>query len=125
MTEDPKRIEIRQRHIEQDRRWREIGLADVRRALISGEAISIRSSDKTLFWQGKDTQGRTLELLCSLVTQNGKDTLVIKEAHTIRVGTAYEPGKEDEVLKKKWLNAHPEYELGPLGKVVRKITILK
>jgi len=79
----------------------------------------------TLIWRGNDAQGRLIELLCSLITEDGVDTLLIKEAYSLRVGTAYQPGVNDEELKKTWLKLHPDYELGPGGKVEKKVVIIK
>jgi hypothetical protein len=124
IADDSKNIIVQQRHIEKDRIWREINLADIRRVLV-GVAFKIRTSDRTLIWRGKDSKGRLIELLCSLITQNGVDTLFIQEAHSLRVGTAYQPNINDEELKLNWLKSHPDYELGPGGKVVKKIILLK
>ncbi len=117
---DQKRLRIQKKHIEQDRRWREIQFADVLDVLEQGEAIQIRSSDRTVVWRGTDLRGRTLELLCSMETIDGIDTLIIKEACSFRVGTAYDPKEDDEKLKKEWLKAHPEYEISEDRKRVQK-----
>lgn len=120
ILKDQKRLRIQKKHIEQDRRWREIQFADILDTLESGEALQIRSSDQTVIWRGVDLKGRTLELLCSMESINGADTLIIKEAYSFRVGTAYEPGQDDEALKMRWLETHPEYELTVDGKKVQK-----
>jgi len=119
---DLKRLEIRVRHIEQDRRWREIRAADVLYVLEHGSADSVRLSDETVFWRGQDSGGRTLELMCSMVMEEGQDTLIVLEAYLFRVGTAYEPGKDDDAIRAEWLARHPEYELDVTGKrVIRKV----
>lgn len=75
-----------------------------------------------MIWRGKDTNEREIELLCSMVSINGVDTLFIKEAHSLRIGTAYDPKQNDEEVKNKWLKGHPDFELTPDGsKVQRKL----
>lgn len=69
--------------------------------------------DLTIFWRGIDVNGRELELQCSLVTEGGNDTIVIKDAHSVRVGTAYDADsspEDEKKLKKKWLEENPDYE---------------
>jgi hypothetical protein len=65
--------------------------------------------------------GRVLELLCSLVSIDGVDTLLIQEASALRVGTAYEPGIDDEEVKREWLMDNPEFELTENGEIKRKV----
>ncbi len=119
------RVLIRTRHIEKDRIWRGISEYDVRKALEVGQVHSVRSRDNTVFWRGRDAEGRELELQCSMVNDGGKDTLIIQEAYQVRVGTAYDPAFDDDELKKRWLAEHPEYEELSDGKVQRKITVTK
>ena len=83
----------------------------------------VRPEDLTLFWRGRDVEGRLLELLCSLVNIDGNDTLVVQEAFQVRVGTVYEPGKDDNKMKRNWLKSHPDFEDAPGGGVRRKILI--
>ena len=121
----PERIFIRVHHIEKDRIWREITEEDVRRVLANGKVDRLRQDDLTLFWRGSDADGRLIELQCSLIDDSGEDTLVIVDAIELRVGTAYEPGKEDEKAKREWLKAHPDYEEGPGGKLQKKISVTR
>lgn len=121
----PERVWIRTRHIEKDRIWREISEADVRKVLSTGSVHSIRPGDNDILWRGTDSQGRILELQCSMVTQNGVDTLIVKDAETVRVGTAYRPGLDDEKVKQDWLKINPDYEVVAGGKVQRRIKITK
>ena len=117
---DLTKLRIQRKHIEQDRRWRNILFADVMAALKSGQVIQIRSSDQSVIWRGEDENRRVLELLCSMESVNGSDTLVIQEAYSFRVGTAYNPAEDDDRLKKEWLKIHSEYELAPDGKKVQR-----
>ena len=121
----PERVLIRTRHIEKDRIWRDISENDVRKTLETGNVHSVRSSDKTIFWRGTDNTGREIELQCGIVSASGTDTLVIQEADRVRVGTAYDSSQDDKVLKKQWLDEHPEYEELPNGKVQRRITVTR
>lgn len=78
------------------------------------ETMILRSYGKE--WINQD---RLLELLCSIVSIDGMDTLFIQDACFLRVGTAYEPGQDDEAIKQLWLKENPSYEATPDG-VVRK-----
>ena len=124
LQHEPERIRIRRHHIEDERIWREIVTQDIFDALERGKVTRIRESDSTLIWQGKDQSERLLELLCSLVSMEGVDTLFIQEASTLRVGTAYEPGVEDKQLKRQWLSDNPEFRITPDGIVRKKGTKL-
>ncbi len=119
----PERVFIRARHIEKDRIWREILESDVRKALENGKVERVRPGDLTLLWRGRDVDGRLLELQCALVNEDGNDTLVVQDAFQVRVGTAYEPGKDDAKIKKDWLKSHSDYEEAPGGGVRRKISV--
>lgn len=121
----PAKILIRTKHIEKDRIWRDISEADVRKVLSNGRVHSVRSSDQTVFWRGADANDRELELQCSLMNVNGVDTLVVKDADKVRIGTAYQPDVEDEKLKEEWLKRNPAYEKAPGGKVQRRIIVTK
>lgn len=119
----PERVFIRARHIEKDRIWREILESDVRRVLENGKVERVRSEDLTVLWRGRDVDGRLLELQCALVNEDGNDTMIVRDAFLVRVGTAYEPGKDDGKLKKEWLKSHPDYEDAPGGGVRRKVSV--
>ena len=119
LEDEPQRIRVRSYHIEQERIWRDIVTQDVLDALKDGKVMRIRESDSTLIWQGQDQSDRNLELLCSLVSIQGVDTLFIQEASALRIGTAYEVNVDDEQLKQEWLQDNPDYELTSDG-MVRK-----
>ncbi len=123
VSASPQRVLIHTRHIEQDRIWREISEADVRKVLSNGKVDSVRQEDLTVFWRGRDVDGRLIELQCALVNEEGADTLVVQDAFAARVGTAYEPRKDDAKARKEWLKAHPDYEEAPGDKVRRKISV--
>ena len=111
---------IRRHHIEEERKYREIQVKQVEYALFNGGIRRIRNKDKTIFWQGKDQDGRLLELQCSLVDDDVEDTLVLTDAYELRVGTAYPPGVDDDFLRNEWLKNNPDFELAKDGKKVRK-----
>ncbi len=120
LIRNPSQVLIRKRHIEIDRIWREITLEDIWSVLKNGKITRIRHSDFTLFWSGHDEESRTLELLCSLVTLDGTETLVINDAHYLKIGTAYSPDLNDDETLKKWLQNNPDYERDLKTKGVRK-----
>lgn len=117
----PERVKIRTRHIEKDRIWREISEADVRKALGNGKVTSTRISDRTVFWRGKDIDGRELELQIGIENAAGTDVLVVRDAAICRVGTAYIPTQDDRLVKIEWLKNHPEYEELPDGSVKKRV----
>lgn len=119
----PENVITRKRHIERERIWRRIFEADVLQVLRSGQCVLIRSTDESVIWRGEDQDGRCLELLCSVRSVEGRETLLIEEAHIFLVGTAYEPGTDDEVMIEEWLRENPDYErtLDKKG-VQRKLT---
>lgn len=120
------KVWIRKRHIEKDHIWRQITESDVRVVLSNGKVTATRTADQTIFWQGSDVDGRIIELLCSLVNEKGVDTLVVQDAKQLKVGTAYEPGKDDEEVREEWLKQNPDYEKTPDGRgVQRKFTVTK
>lgn len=49
----------------------------------------------------------------------------VEDAFRVRVATAYDPNVDDDQLKAQWLRDHPEYEVGPGGKVQKRITVTK
>lgn len=111
---------VRVRHIEQERRHREINRFHVEQVLASGKVTLARSADKTIVLRGLDVNGRELELLCSLLDDKGKETLVVREVHTVKVGTAYDPAVDDKKLLDEWLSQHSDYEKTPDGKGTQK-----
>lgn len=119
----PQRVLIRTQHIEQDRMWREITEADIRKTLSSGKVENVRSDDLTIFWRGRDVDGRLLELQCALMDEDGNDTLIIQDAFVVRVGTAYEPRKDDARAKREWLKNHPDYEEASANRIRRKTSV--
>ena len=110
---------IRVRHIEQERRHREINRFHVEQVLENGR-VTLARSDKTIVWRGVDVNGRELELMCAILDEKGNETLVIKEAHNFKVGTAYESNVDDQKLLDEWLATHQDYEKTLDGKGVQK-----
>lgn len=106
-----KKYLIRQRHIEKDRIWREISVEDVKVVLKNGRVTRVRQEDHSFFWRGKDIDERLIELLGSVEDQHHNDTLQIEKAKSFRVGSAYEPDKDDEKVKMAWLKENPDYEI--------------
>ena len=117
---------VRVRHIEQERMHREINRFHVEQVLDSGKVTLVRSVDNTILWRGLDVNGRELELMCSLLDQKGSETLIVNDAHNVKVGTAYDPALDDSKLLEEWLSQHEGYEKTPDGKgTQRKITVSK
>ena len=125
IQETPERVFIRTRHIEQDRIWREISEADVRTVLGNGKVEGVRHEDLTVLWRGKDVDGRLIELQCALISEENEDTVVIKETIAVRVGTAYEPGRDDAKARRTWLKSHSDYEQAPGGRVRKKMSVTR
>ena len=118
---------VRVRHIEQERRHREINRFQVEQVLANGKVTLVRSTDNTIIWRGFDINWRELELLCSLLDEKNKETLIVKDAHFVKIGTAYKPAVDDQKLLNEWLSRHrEEYEKTPDGKgTQRKIVVEK
>ena len=112
---------IRHHHIEKERIYRGITLEHVDRVLKTGQVAELRESDSSVLWQGRDADGRLLELNCTLKDEDGEITVVVHEARIVIVGTAYDPSeRDDEALKAKWLADHPDYEDAGKRKGVQK-----
>ena len=121
LNHHPDRILIRSHHIEKERVWREIDTQDVRKVLMSGHCSQVRKNDAAIIWIGFDESSRKIELIGSLVDDEGGKTLFIKEAYSFRVGTAYDPRTNDEDLLSAWLIVNPEYELiDEVKKIVKR-----
>jgi hypothetical protein len=103
-----KKASVAQKHIEIDRAYREITVADVAAVLKSGKVISY-GDDLRLEWVGKDIDGRTIKLLCRLHDADGEWTLSVSEALSLSVNTAYQVGADDRGLRQAWLADHPEW----------------
>jgi|GEM_PF-5642803 len=120
------KVLVRVRHIEQERMHRQISRFHVEQVLLGGKVTLVRTADHTIVWRGKDVNGRELELMCSLLDENGEGTLVVKDAYNVKVGTAYDPAVEDKKLLHDWLSQHPEHEKTPDGKgTQRRIVVGK
>lgn len=119
------KVFIRHHHIEKERIYRGITLEHVERVLQTGHVSEVRESDSSVLWQGRDADGRLLELNCTLKNEDDEVTLVVQEARIVIVGTAYDPSeKDDDTLKAKWLQKHPEYEdAGKRKGVMKKLII--
>ena len=115
-----KKYFIRRHHIENERIYREIQAADVEIALKNGQFNRIRQETNNVFWRGQDVDGRQLELMLTLLEDDGEETLVIEDAKQVKVETAYEPGKDDKELLMEWLKNHSNYEEAKNGKGVRR-----
>ena len=111
---------IRRHHIEKERIYRGITLEHIDRVLQTGQVKELRQSDSSVLWQGRDADGRLLELNCTLKSDDDEVTVVVHEASTVIVGTAYDPNERDDSLKAKWLKDHPDYEDAVKQKGVRK-----
>lgn len=115
----PGSLLINRYHIESERAYREIQEADVRKALENGAVTDVRTNE-TVVWQGKDVDGRKLELMLSLLDKDREETLVTDSAVFVRVGTAYDPSLDDKKLCRDWLKTNPKYEAEPNGRGVRR-----
>ncbi len=116
---------IRNHHIEKERIYRGITLEHVDRVLSTGRVTEVRESDSSVLWQGRDADGRLLELNCTLKDEEGDVTVVVQEVRVVVVGTAYDPSEsDDDALKAKWLKEHPEYEDAGKRKGVQKKLII-
>jgi len=126
IIKDKSKVVIKRKHIEVERIHRNISVSDVEKVLETGKAEKVRETDKTVFWVGTDPSGRKLTLQCSIVDSAKNDTLVVKEAETLRVGTVYDPSTDDAELIKKFLEENEDYELNAKGDgVQRKIPVEK
>lgn len=113
------KLRIAKRHIEYDRAYRNIQVADVEEVLKAGRVTAV-ALDKRIEWQGKDTDGRKIKLLCRLKTCNHEDTLVILDAELVSVETAYEVGIDDSQLKKDFLAKNPDWQENLKGHVEKR-----
>ncbi len=120
------RLFIRHHHIETERIYRGITLANVDHALKTGRVVRFRDADSSVIWQGRDADGRTLELNCTLRNEDSENTIIVNEAWAVIVGTAYDPAVNDETLKAEWLKSHPDYEdAGKRRGVQKKVSITR
>ena len=117
---------IRKTHIENERKYREINLEHVQRVLKSGHVTAVRDNGSSVIWQGHDADGRLLELNCTLKNEGGEITVIVEEASTAIVGTAYDPSKDDDKLKADWLKDNDGFEdAGKRFGVRKKITVTR
>jgi hypothetical protein len=121
------KLYIRRDHIEKERIYREITTVQVQRALQTGEIVGIREKDSSVIWQGRDADGRCLELNCTFKNEEGEITLMVNEISAVIVGTAYDPSiADDEALKVRWLMKHSDYEdAGKRKGVQKKLSVIK
>ncbi len=110
----------RRHHIENERIYREIQIADVEMALKNGKCDRVKPDTNSVYWRGSDVDGRALELILTLLDEAGEETLVIEDARQVKVGTAYEPGEDDQKVMADWLKNNPNYERIENGKGVRR-----
>lgn len=122
----PERVLINVHHIENERRYRQITVADITKALRIGKVVQIRDSEQTIVWEGIVLDGRTIRLFCSLLDADGEETLVIEDTSSLEVASAFQPRIDDDNLKKKWLEENPDYEdAGKRNGVRKKIAVTK
>ena len=115
-----KKYFIRRHHIENERVYREISNADVEMVLKNGKCERVRAETKNVFWRGTDVDGRLLELMLTLLDEDGEETIAIENAVQVKVETAYEPGEDDKKVMQAWLKKNPNYEEIANGKGVRR-----
>lgn len=114
------KIKYATKHIETDRAYREISIADVQQVLASGKVVGM-AEDHCIEWKGKDIDGREIKLLCRMRTASGDYTFDVLMAEDAFIKTAYHLTKaKDELLKKEWLLKNPDWRENAQGHVERK-----
>ena len=63
------KVKYATKHIEVDRAYREISIADVQQVLATGKVIAM-AEDHCIEWKGKDIDDREIKLLCRMQTKN-------------------------------------------------------
>ena len=121
------KLYIRSHHIEKERIYREISIEQVLRVIENGQVVQVRESDSSVIWQGRDVDGRCLELNCTLRDDDGEVTVVVNDVAEVIVGTAYDPKvRDDDAVKAVWLKSHSDYEdAGKRQGVRKKIVVTK
>lgn len=122
-------LTFKDRHIEVDRIYRGITMAHVRQAIANGAVTHVRMSDKSVFWQGKDLDGRVIEINITLKDEKNNIVVGVSEAKVAKGGTAYDPkisDAEDKKMMADYLSANPDWEERPDKKgVQRKLTVVR
>ena len=104
-------VGYRKPHIENEKAHREILVAE------------LRDETHTVVWRGKDRDGRLLELLITLYSENDEETCDADEVKKFLVGTAYEPSKDDDLMRMQWLKGNPDWEEGPRQTARKKVVV--
>lgn len=112
--------DVRTKHIEVDRAWRQISANDVQAALKNAGVYKIKEGK--IYFRGKDLDGREIEMQAKCRDKNNEMTDDVAKAHWLIISTAYEPGSKSEDSNKRdaWLKENPDWELASDGKSVRK-----
>lgn len=119
LTSSQKNLLINRHHIESERAYRGIHEADIQKTLQNGAVTDLRADTLTLIWQGRDGDGRTLELMLTMLDETKEETLETATSSFVRVGTAYDPSLNDKKVRHEWLKQNPDYEELPFDRGVR------
>lgn len=113
------KVEYATKHIETDRKYREISIQDIRAVLSNGK-VSSTGLDGYIEWVGKDIDQREIKLICRMRDTGDNNTLNVLIAEEVIVGTAYQPKLDDDALRAAWLLKNPEWRANSQGHVERK-----
>lgn len=107
------------KHIEIDRKYREIEVNDVREVLKNGKVTNVGMGGY-VEWVGKDIEGREIKLLCRLQDRDDNPTSDLTIVEALSVRTAYQPSLDDDKLREEWLKTNTDWQVNSKGYVEKK-----